>query len=70
MVGRNFIICAGKRNINQSSTNSKMRRGTQSAEHSVEQEADLIDWKLSYFLIDTFVQYYLYQNVPKITDCR
>ena len=68
MVVRHFISWTGKKNINQSSANSKMWRGTQSAEHSVEQEADLIDWKLSYFLIDTFVQYYLYQKVPKITD--
>lgn len=70
MVVCHFISSAGKRNIHQSSTNSKMWGGTESAEHSVEHEADLTDWKLSYYLIDTFVQYYLYRNVPKITDYR
>lgn len=70
MVVCHFISSAGKRNINQSSTNSKMWGGTQSAERSVEHQADLTDWKLSYYLIDTFVQYYLYRNVPKITDYR
>ena len=48
----------------------KCEEGLKSAEHSVEHEADLTDWKLSHYLIDTFVQYYLYRNVLKITDYR
>lgn len=52
MVVYHFISNAGKRNINQSPRNSKMWGGAQSEEHSVEREAGLTDWALSFYLMD------------------